>query len=274
MVDEAFFPAYQVSREENPLFAVLFALPPAESSRKAKIGIVAKDPAGNEIFSSIPCHIRSKKFRNDTMRISQSFLDQKMPEFRHLCPDLKSDASTLDVFIYVNEKLREKNWNEIMAFCEKSEPRQLWKGSFLRMANAAPMAMFGDRRTYVFEGKKISHSTHLGIDLASTVNATIEASNSGIVVFSGNIGIYGNSILIDHGLGLFSFYAHLSSMAVNAGDAVSKGQPIGNSGISGLAGGDHLHFGLVVGKKFVNPQEWWDPHWIKDNIVKKIDLSS
>jgi len=273
LVDETFFPAYKVSEEETPLFAVLFALPPHQPGKNMKIGIVARDFAGNEMFSSIPHHIRVKKFRNDTMRIGKSFLENKMPEFRHLCPAVKEDASLRDLFVYVNETLRKKNLEEVIGICAQSRPQQLWEKPFLRMSNAATMATFGDKRTYVFEGKKISSSTHLGIDLASTVNAPIEASNSGIVVYCGNIGIYGNTVIIDHGLGLFSFYAHLSFISVEKGESVTRGQPIGKSGMSGLAGGDHLHFGIFVGKRFVNPQEWWDPHWIKDNITKKIDLA-
>ena len=273
LVNETFFPAYKVSEDESPLFAVLFALPPHQPEKTIKIGIFARDFAGNEMFSSIPHHIRVKKFRKDTMRIGKSFLENKMPEFRHLCPALKDDASLLDLFVYVNETLRKKNLEEVIGICARSRSQQLWKEPFLRMSNAATMATFGDKRIYVFEGKKISSSTHLGIDLASTVNATIEASNSGIVVYCGNIGIYGNTVIIDHGLGLFSFYAHLSLVSVEKGVSVTRGQPIGKSGTSGLAGGDHLHFGIFVGKSFVNPQEWWDPHWIEDNITKKIDLA-
>ncbi|MCK9275112.1 MAG: M23 family metallopeptidase [Syntrophales bacterium] len=272
-VDDTFFPAYRMTDDADPTYIVLFALPPDSSAKASKIGIFAKDTAGNEVFSSLPCHIRSGKFRRDTMRIGTSFLEKKMPEFRNLCPDLKADASVLDIFIHVNEKLRTRNSNEVMEICKNSEPRKLWDGAFLRMSNAATMAGFGDQRIYVFEGKNISSSVHLGVDLASTVNAPVEASNSGIVKYCGNIGIYGNTVIIDHGFGLFSFYAHLSSIAVNPDDPVAKGQIIGKSGRSGLAGGDHLHFGIIAGKKFVNPQEWWDTHWIKDNILTKATFS-
>ncbi len=58
------------------------------------------------------------------------------------------------------------------------------------------------------------------------------------------------------------------SLNTSVGKNVAKGEElIGHSGISGLAGGDHLHFSIIVGGQFVNPQEWWDPHWIKDNIT-------
>jgi murein DD-endopeptidase MepM/ murein hydrolase activator NlpD len=156
---------------------------------------------------------------------------------------------------------------------QKSEPKQLWQDTFLRMKNASPMALFGDVRTYLFQGKAIGESVHEGVDLASTEHAPIEAANDGVVVFAGPLGIYGNAVMIDHGFGLFSLYGHQSIINVKMGQPVKKGDVIGNSGISGLAGGDHLHFALIVGSQFVNPQEWWDPHWIADNVTKKIAMA-
>jgi murein DD-endopeptidase MepM/ murein hydrolase activator NlpD len=134
------------------------------------------------------------------------------------------------------------------------------------------MALFADRRTYLVGGKPVANSLHVGVDLASTANAPIEAANNGVVVFAGPLGIYGNAIMIDHGMGLFSLYGHMSAISTTVGKAVKKEDVLGRSGISGLAGGDHLHFSILVGGQFVNPQEWWDPHWIDDNITKKTIL--
>ena len=76
------------------------------------------------------------------------------------------------------------------------------------------------------------------------------------------LGIYGNCVIIDHGMGVQSLYGHLSSFDVKVGDTVTRGQIVGRSGMTGLAGGDHLHFTMLVGGRMVNPVEWWDPHWI------------
>jgi murein DD-endopeptidase MepM/ murein hydrolase activator NlpD len=138
------------------------------------------------------------------------------------------------------------------------------------MKNAAPRAFFGDRRTYFYNGQQISESIHNGVDLASLANAPIEASNSGIVRFTGAIGIYGNSVIIDHGMGLSTLYSHLNSISVKPNQEVKKGEVIGVSGTTGLAGGDHLHFGIAINGQFIDPVEWWDPHWIADNVTKKL----
>ena len=112
----------------------------------------------------------------------------------------------------------------------------------------------------------------MGIDLASTANAPVKAANSGRVVLTELIGIFGNTVVIDHGFGLCSLYSHLNQISVNKGDMVKKGDDIGFTGVTGLAVGDHLHFSMIVHNVFVNPVEWWDDSWIKNNITSKIDF--
>jgi murein DD-endopeptidase MepM/ murein hydrolase activator NlpD len=267
-VNNDHFPAYPVKLSGELCYICYFAISTNAKNKDTRIGIIAKDKAGNITTISIPFHIRKKTFQKDNINISQSFLERKIPEFRKMNDKLKGGA-LLESFIYINEKLRADNFETILSICQKTEGKQLWSGAFLRMKNAATMAKFGDRRTYYYKGKKISKSTHLGVDLASTKNALIEASNSGTVVFCGYLGIYGNTVIIDHGLGLFSFYAHLGMINAKKGQQVGKGEPIGQSDTTGLSGGDHLHFGIFVGNRFVDPQEWWDPHWIRDNIERK-----
>jgi murein DD-endopeptidase MepM/ murein hydrolase activator NlpD len=135
------------------------------------------------------------------------------------------------------------------------------------------MALFGDKRKYQYQGKVVGESIHMGVDLASTTNAPVEAANNGIVAYAGYLGIYGNFVIIDHGFAFFTVYGHLNSIDVKKGQEVRKGDVMGHTGSSGLAGGDHLHFGMLVGGQFVNPQEWWDPHWIADNVTKKTVVS-
>ena len=138
------------------------------------------------------------------------------------------------------------------------------------MGRAKAEAVFADHRTYVYEGRDVDQQVHLGTDLASTRGAVITASNTGHVVFAGFLGIYGNCVVIDHGMGVQSLYAHLSSVTVEAGDRINRGETIGRSGDTGMAGGDHLHFTMLVAGRPVNPVEWWDPHWIADRVDRKL----
>ena len=146
-----------------------------------------------------------------------------------------------------------------------------WKGAFLRLPKSANRARFADHRIYRYNGREVDEQDHLGVDLASVAHSPVPAANEGKIVFAGRIGIYGNTIIIDHGFGIFSMYAHLNRMDVQTGQMVEKGTIMGRTGMSGLAGGDHLHFSMLVHHTFVNPVEWWDPMWIKNNITSKIE---
>jgi murein DD-endopeptidase MepM/ murein hydrolase activator NlpD len=268
-VEDIFFHGYAINVSGKPCYAAYFAVPLNIQNKGANIKIIASDSAGNESSQFVPCLIRHKKFRSDKMNLTENFLQEKMPEFQLKGQKLR-DKSLIETFTYVNDQMRSENFQAIQSTCMKSEPKQLWQDTFLRMKNAAPMALFGDKRTYLYNGRSVGESVHMGIDLASTANVSIEASNNGIVSFTGPLGIYGNTVIIDHGLGLSTLYAHLNSVNVKAAQTVKKGEVIGHSGMSGLAGGDHLHFSVLIGGQFVNPQEWWDSHWITDNIGKKL----
>jgi murein DD-endopeptidase MepM/ murein hydrolase activator NlpD len=268
-VGDLFYPAYPVAIGGKPSYVAYFALPIEATQATSRIRILARDPAGNETVNGIPALILKRNYRSDKMQISDAFLSQKMPEFQAQIPALK-DKTPFDAFVYVNTQLRKENLEALQAICQKTEPRQLWQDVFLRMKNAAPMALFGDRRTYLYRGKPFGESTHNGVDLASLGKAPIEAANGGIVRFTGPMGIYGNAVVIDHGLGLSTLYAHMSAIQVRPEQAVKRGEVIGSSGMTGLAGGDHLHFGVAIHGQFVDPREWWDPHWIDDNVTKKL----
>jgi murein DD-endopeptidase MepM/ murein hydrolase activator NlpD len=271
-IENHFSQGYPATISDKPCIISYFALPIDVRRSGTNIKVTAQDLAGNESSVALSCLIRSKKFRSDKMVLSESFLQQKMPEFQSQNQSLQGKTS-LETFIYVNGKMREDNDNAVLDICRKSQSRQLWDGTFLRMKNAAPMALFGDKRTYQYQGKSVGNSIHMGVDLASTANAPVEAANNGIIAYTGYLGIYGNIIVVDHGFGLFTLYGHLNSIDVKNGQEVKKGDVMGHTGTSGLAGGDHLHFGMVVGGQFVNPQEWWDPHWIADNVSRKMAVS-
>jgi murein DD-endopeptidase MepM/ murein hydrolase activator NlpD len=269
---DTFFPGFLTQADKGktkPYYVCYFAIP-RDVSKNTPIAIVATDKAGNEAIVGIPFYIRSTRaFRKDTVMLSDAFVQQKAVEFQQLVSSL-SGKSPADVFSYVNTQMRFENDKKTRSVCTKSVSKQLWQGTFLRMENSAPKALFGDERTYEYQGKSLGTSVHLGIDLASTAASPVEAANNGIVLYADNMGIYGNCVIIDHGQGISSMYGHMSSIAVKEGQQVTKGQVIGNSGATGFAGGDHLHFSILVSGIFVNPIEWWDPHWIKDNVDSKI----
>jgi murein DD-endopeptidase MepM/ murein hydrolase activator NlpD len=183
---------------------------------------------------------------------------------------LTDRGNPLDNYLAINRELRQKNAEAIKALAGRSKPEFLWNSPFVGMPSGQRMASFADRRTYLYQGREIDRQTHLGFDLAVTKQAPIPAANSGIVAYAGFLGIYGNAVVIDHGYGLQSIYAHLSSIAVKEGQKIARGEIIGRTGDTGLAGGDHLHFCTLLQGLPVNPTEWCDGHWIQDRIANKL----
>jgi murein DD-endopeptidase MepM/ murein hydrolase activator NlpD len=249
---------------DKPGYAACFFAYADDLEKDAPIKAWAKDQAGNLAQASLSLHLRWKKYRQDKITLSDNLINALAPRFMPLAPpDIKGQTQ---VFMWVNVKLRELNHQKIEAICQKSQPKQMWEKTFLRPMGK-PMSGFGDRRTYFYQGKEVSKAVHRGVDLADVANSPIPAVAAGKVQYADMLGIYGNCVIIDHGMGVHSLYGHLSSMDVKPGQELKRGQRIGLSGATGLALGDHLHFSVLVGGVFVNPTEWWDPHWIQDNLA-------
>lgn len=267
-VGDRLFPAY---RQASGSYVCFFALPwnMAPSAFVPKVRAV--DRAGNERTVGIYYHVNAKTFPTDKINITQQFLENKIvPDFQQYFPETDNP---LELFLKVNRDLRKENIAKVFEVGQQSAETVLWSGVFLRQPNAAVPGYFAQPRTYLHNGLIIDHQTHLGIDLASTARAPVPAANAGGVVFAGDLGIYGQCVILDHGLGLQTLYGHLSQIDVKVGDTVTKGQIIGRTGTSGLAGGDHLHFDVLVSGQQVNPIEWWDPSWIKNNVTDKLSLA-
>jgi len=204
-------------------------------------------------------------------QLDDAFLGKVVPEILAATPDAPDNGSLLQNYLWINRELRKKNNATIQALLAQTSPDLLWGGAvFHAFANTKAEAAFADFRTYVYQGREVDKQVHLGFDLASFANTPVVAANRGKVLFAAELGIYGNCVILDHGMGVQSLYGHLSSIAVKVGDIVEKGQELGRSGMTGLAGGDHLHFTMLVGGQMVNPIEWWDEHWIQDRILRKL----
>lgn len=270
-VGDNFFPGYSAENlpeiQDSSIFLCFIALNYLQG-RGTPLQIEAEDPAGNSVSAGFYHYIRSRKFKDDIINISDGFLNEKMPEFEGLIR--KTDASPLEKFLEVNRDIRKRNTSRFKNMGTQTANTLMWQGPFLRLPNSARRASFADHREYRYKGETIDRQVHMGVDLASLAYAPVPAANGGKVIFAEYIGIYGETVVIDHGFGLFSAYSHLSSMDVQVGQRLSKGDIIGKTGTTGMAGGDHLHLGMIVHNTFVNPVEWWDPAWIKNNVTSKI----
>jgi len=235
----------------------------------------AKDEAGNSARADFDHLTFTKPFKKSRIELEDKFLNRVVPAILETSPEVNPQGSTIDKFLVINGELRRKNNEKIASFAKQSAPEILWGGNvFHPFTNTAVEAAFADQRTYVYQGKEVDRQVHLGFDLARVVNSPVVAANRGKVLYAAPLGIYGNCVIIDHGMGVQSLYGHLSSIVVKPGDMVDKEQELGKSGMTGLAGGDHLHFTMLVNGQMVNPVEWWDAHWIQDRILRKLREAS
>jgi len=269
-VNDLLFPGFPVAGSSQEGSHVCYFALPHNVKGRPDVFLWAKDEAGNASQASFYIHILDKRFRTDHVNITDSFLSQVLPYFSFY--PLDSEKTDIDKFVKINRELRKENAEVFYGLREQTNPEQLWEGPWVRLKNAANMARFADHRIYYYKGKEIDEQDHMGVDLASLANSEVQAANRGRVLFADRNGIYGLTVVLDHGQGLASSYSHLSSMTVSAGQEVQKGDMIGHTGQTGLAGGDHLHFGVMVSGVFVNPIEWWDPHWIQDNVTRKLEI--
>ena len=268
MVGDQFFAGYAGAFQDPDVHLAFFGLTHKQGPG-TELFVSAMDRAGNDTRAGLTHYIRRKKFKKDTIRISDRFLNWKVPEFRVGMPN----ATNAEKFLAINRDQRAADYEKIREICKTPQRTLHWSGRFSRLPKSAPRAGFADHRTYTYNGKEIDRQVHLGADLASTERAPVPAANGGVVVFADQLGIYGRAVFIDHGFGLFSMYAHLNQITAEKGQTVAKGDILGKTGTTGLAGGDHLHFGILIGDTFVNPVEWWDATWIKHNISSKIDMA-
>lgn len=235
------------------------------------ISLFARDDYGNESRASFDYRVIPKRFRQSRIELDDRFLGKVVPAILQNTADFRvqDPADLLASFLAINRDLRQQNNATITALAGHSAPRILWKDTFKQLANTAVEAGFADQRSYIYRGQSIDRQTHLGFDLASISNAPVHASNAGSVVLAGWLGIYGNCVIVDHGMGLQSLYAHLSSIGVKVGDPIAAGQELGRTGATGMAGGDHLHFTLLLNGNAVTPVDWWSSKWIQDRIIRK-----
>ena len=230
----------------------------------------ASNGAGNDVTSPLVVQFPKKeqpKYTVHDLQVSDAFMQKVVGEL-----DPSGSGDPVARFVEINSEMRRANNKTLSDLRFKTADRFLWSQPFTRQSHSQAESTFADLRNYIYQGKKIDQQVHLGYDLAVTQHVGVEASNDGRVVYAAPLGIYGNCIVVDHGYGLQTIYGHLSHIAVHEGDMVKRGQVMGQSGMTGMAGGDHIHFAMQLDGVQIDPKEWWDSHWIQDHVARRVDL--
>ena len=253
----------------KPGFFSLFAFPWNTPPGTEPL-VYATNAAGNQVTGQMVIRFPKKEqpvYRTRDLEVDEHFLQKVINEL-----DPNGSGEPVARFLKVNGEMRRSNNQTLHDLRLKTEARFLWSEPFRQQHNSKVEAHFADVRNYMYQGKKIDQQVHLGYDLSITQHIGVEVSNDGKVVYAAPLGIYGNCIVVDHGYGLQTIYGHMSEIAVHEGDRVKRGQIMGKSGMTGMAGGDHIHFSMQLDGVQIDPKEWWDSHWIKDHIAKRVDL--
>jgi murein DD-endopeptidase MepM/ murein hydrolase activator NlpD len=247
------------------LFAFAWNMPPGTMPLA-----YASNAAGNDVTTSLTVIFPKKEqpvYTQHEIQLTDQFMQKVLGEL-----DPNGTGDPVERFVKINTEVRQANNKTLADLRMKTADRFLWHQPFTRQSHSQAEATFADVRSYIYHGKKIDQQVHLGYDLAVTQHVGVEASNDGRVVWAAPLGIYGNCIVVDHGYGLQTIYGHLSRIDVHEGDMVNRSQIMGQSGMTGMAGGDHVHFAMQLDGVQIDPKEWWDAHWIKDHVVRRVDL--
>jgi murein DD-endopeptidase MepM/ murein hydrolase activator NlpD len=232
--------------------------------------VFAANGAGNDVTSPLTVVFPKKEQPHYTvhqLQISDQFMQKVVGEL-----DPNGTGDMVARFVKINSEMRKANNKTLAELRFKTADHFLFSQPFQRQSHSAAEATFADLRHYIYQGKEIDQQVHLGYDLAVTQHVGVEASNDGRVVWAAPLGIYGNCIVVDHGYGLQTIYGHMSHFDVHEGDMVKRGQVMGQSGMTGMAGGDHIHFAMQLDGVQIDPKEWWDPHWIQDHVARRVEL--
>ena len=262
------FRAWPMPGGKPGLFS-LFAFP-WNTPRGTEPVVYATNAAGNQVTGQMVVEFPKKEqpvYRTRDLELDDRFIQKVINEL-----DPSGSGDPITRFLKINGEMRRANNKTLRDLRLKTEPMFLWSEPFRQQRNSKVEAHFADVRNYIYQGKKIDQQVHLGYDLSITQHVGVEASNDGKVVYAAPLGIYGNCVVVDHGYGLQTIYGHMSEIAVREGDVVKRGQVMGKSGMTGMAGGDHIHFSMQLDGVQIDPREWWDHHWIEDHVAKRVDV--
>jgi len=270
-VGEDFFPGFAMpggaTNERIALFAV-----PATAPDEVAIAVVADDAAANASRARWPVVVKPRAIPEANVTLTTDFIERIVPRFSNY--GVTADGNDATAFDDINTRVREENEASVREYLTDPSADLFREARFEQLRNSKVTSRFGEQRVYFLDGRQISSAVHYGYDLASYAAAPITAAAAGRVAYAGELGIYGNCVLIDHGLGLATLYGHLSRIDVAAQDRVAQGERLGLSGATGLAGGDHLHFAVLIGDIYVDPIEWWDAKWVKTHVHARLPASA
>ena len=281
------FPAKNFDKDfENfsEVYCAFFPIPRDFDPQTGAMKLFARDAVGNISTASVNYRVQNVGFRSGVEPVAVETLASKVDPLyeQYLIRQARlngqeamrplpsqSDEERLERFRIVNEQYRDLIERAMKPLFSKPKSTRFWQDSFARFG-AKERHGFGERVTFTLNGQPLGDYVENGVTYSSPLETPVRAANDGIVIFSDTLGLYGNTVIVDHGFGLTTLYAHLASMSRLEGDRVERGDIIGKVGDTGLAFAPILTYETRLHGVPVRPLEWWDATWIKDHVEGKV----
>ncbi|MBC7691538.1 MAG: M23 family metallopeptidase [Methylotenera sp.] len=227
--EKTIYPVYALGETEQEssfraVIAVPFNLKPSDAKVEVRLG---KSIEAQSL--SLPIKIVDGHYKSEILKVGGKFTNPKKKDLAFIKKDIA----------------------EVAAIYRKITPVKYWTGPFAYPVDSAMTSPFGTKRVFNGEMK----SFHQGLDLRAKVGTPIYAAAPGVIALARDMFFTGNTILIDHGYGIYTLYAHMSALKVAKGQQVGQKELIGLAGKTGRASGPHLHWGAIVNKNKVNPTD-------------------
>ncbi len=212
--------------DRKGVYKAMIAAPLSMKPGPAQVAVLSEKTSKPVAVASIL--VKRKKYPEEHLKVSKKMVNFKPDTLKRVLADQKA----------------------VKKACSGETPERYWSAPFIWPVNSRILSPFGLRRFF----NEQPRSPHSGTDMRAREGTPIKASNRGRIVLARNCYLSGNTLVIDHGAGLFTLYAHLSKMLVHEGEMVKRGAVIGLAGATGRATGPHLHWGASLGGSRVDPE--------------------
>lgn len=254
------------------VYFAYFAIPLQYKKDRDAVRAFVRNNVGNT--STAPFYYKAQPVRAPRRgrEVGALFVEGKLTE---LADKIESnDAASSDPvkkFSLVINGLRKVTEKKIHEVSKRSELKSSWDGAFQRPAGATLRADFGEIRDYLYGSELLGNFIYTGAEFSSSSGLGISAAAPGKLIYVGDLGLYGKSVIVDHGFGLATVYGYLDSTSAEIDAEVKAGTVLGKAGVSGFSEAPGFLYEVRIHGIPVRPIEWWDARWVHDHIRRKID---
>jgi murein DD-endopeptidase MepM/ murein hydrolase activator NlpD len=262
--------------ERSRLFVAFYPIPESFNPDSDTMKVIARDNLGNSTFSPFYYRVRMRRWSSFRVNLSEergTQLRESMTAYaQHEKINVKAHGTLANDLRSLIKALSVSDEGFISTALSEPTSTRLWQGAFIPPVSSAPNNSAGDVRSIQLADTDIARGPSSGVRFPVSRRTPVLSGNEGKVVFIGELGLLGNTIIIDHGMGLSTIYGHLSEVSVQRGARVQKQQAIGSTGTTGFSQGEEVYFEIRLHGVPVSPNEWWDETWVTDHIENKVNF--